>query len=770
MHFFAIAFLIGDLYIQTLSKLPSYFMLVMMGIISFMIAISLRKLIRYYYLPLVFVLGMLWSTWYAHSILSWILPHEWEGKPIWIKGYIASLPVKTLFGSQFEFSLVEIKNQQNTFNGENTKIRLFWQNNRGPVRAGGQYELLVRLKRIHVTQNPGAFDFEAWALQKGMRATGYVVTHKNNKFLTQRWYHYPILQLRQHLQDKIEAQLPHSQTAPWLMALMVGERKGISQEDWQVLRNTGTNHLMAIGGLHIGILAGFIYYLVSWCWRRVPWLVLRLPVKQASMMIALLIAMVYSTLAGFSIPTQRASLMFVIVMLAMQIKRKINTWHAWSLAMSLVILFNPLTILTESFWLSFGALALIIYGMSGRLAAFDGWFKFGRMQWVIGLGLIPFTLVLFQECSLITFFANSVAVPWMEFLILPFCFLSILFIGVSPSITHALLCLADKSLTLLWFLLSSLAHFHGLTFQWAMPNVIIFFLMLFSLLLLLAPSGFKGRWLGCIGLLPLLFYKPVKPLLGDFWVTVLDVGQGLSVIVQTKQHLLIYDAGPKYANFNAGDSIIVPYLRTLSVSRIDKLVISHGDNDHTGGIKPIVTAYPVKQVMTNNPAALTPLLSNAAPCLAGQTWTWDQVEFTFLHPTENNEYQGNNSSCVLRIDNGQHRLLLSGDIERKGEEDLLKRLPEELATYILIAPHHGSKTSGLSAFIAKVHPHIVVYSTGYRNRYHFPHAMIVSAYQKIQAIQLDTMETGAIQFKIERNIKNISFDLYRISHKRYWMD
>ncbi len=722
---------------------------------------SLRIFTRYYYLPLVFAAGLLWSTWYASHLLTWSLPKELEDKPIWVTGYIASLPVNNPFGTRFEFALDTINTK--------SKIRLLWHEHPQPLKVGEKYKLLVKLKRIHAPQNPGTFDFEAWALQKGIRATGYVLANSQSKLLSHDWYHYPIDQLRQQLQTKLQSHLPKSNTAPWLMALMIGERNGIAQEDWQILRNTGTNHLMAIGGLHIGILSGIIYYIVSWFWRTIPGLVLMLPAIQAGAYSALITALIYSSMAGFSIPTQRACLMLSVFIFALLSRKKIHAWHAWSLALCLVLMCNPLNILTESFCLSFGTIALIIYGMSGRLVPTGFWWKWGRVQWVIAIGLIPMTLVLFQECSFISFFANSIAIPWLEFFILPFCFLGCIFLFFSSSLAQILLFIADKSLAMLWTILTWFSHLHLLSFQLAMPNQIILIVTLFGLLLLLAPAGVPGKCLGFIWLMPLLCYKPIAPALGDFWITLMDVGQGLAIVVQTKKHTLIFDAGPRFSNqYNAGESIIIPYLHTMGTQQIDKLVISHGDNDHIGGAQAVLNAFPVIDIQTSVPEKFKN--NNKSYCLDGQKWKWDQVNFAFIYPTMDTLHDGNNSSCVLRIDNGEQSILLTGDIEKKAEIKLLNHPDLKLKSNIIVVPHHGSKTSGLSAFIASISPQFALYAIGYRNRYHFPHKSVVNEYTKINTIQLNTVEHGAIRFEIKRNKDILPTELYRLSHKRYWMD
>ena len=761
---FTLIFLLADLLVQTRATLPSYFFLSCILFISLILWLKLKT--RWSYLFPAFALGLCWTTWHAVSLLAWQLPKDCEGRPVLITGNIASLPSKDHWQERFVFSLKTLQCPNQLIN-KTTHIRLSWRDNKTPIRVGDEWQFLVKLKRIHSTQNPGAFDFEAWALQKGLRATGYVVPSKDNQYLAHHRFLYPIDQFRQTLQQRIIANLPNSKTAPWLMALMIGERNNIASADWQVLRNTGTNHLMAIAGLHIGIMAGFIHLLVSWGWRRFPALLLRVPANQAGACGALFVAVIYSAVAGFSIPTQRACLMLMVFSAALLSRRRINPWSSWSLALFLVLLINPLSVLQESFWLSFGTIALIIYGMRGRLAPSGIWWKHGRVQWVIGVGLIPLSLLMFQECSLVSVVANSIAIPWLGFLILPFCLLSDVLLLISPKAAFFILLIADKSLAGLWVVLTWFSNLHFAVWTQVVPNHWILLISVIGFLILLQPAGLPGRWLGVLWILPLILFRYERPAIGELWLTLLDVGQGLSVVLQTNSHLLVYDAGPRLNDsFDMGESVVLPFLHRLGTRKIDMLVISHGDNDHIGGAPALLRALPVDAIRTSVPLKLPS--PNTKHCLAGTSWEWDKIRFSFLYPTMNDMGDGNDSSCVLLVEQGNTRILLTGDIEKPAENNLLERMPERLTATILIAPHHGSKTSGQKKFVYAVHPAYVLYATGYRNRYHFPHPSVVKTYETIGAKQLETATNGAITIKLEKTMQQpVS---YRVTLKQYWWD
>jgi competence protein ComEC len=819
MNKYIILFLLGDLYLQTFASLPSGFelgawiflsglclfliILIRLNILTAFISSQSKNKMTFlnnkkYFNKLTFsffafCMGFIWSVYCACSLSSWFLNKENESKPILASGSISSLPSPGRFGKNFEFHLDKLRYQSSPSKIEypNALIRLTSPEKLSlKLIPGDKWQFLVHLKRIHGVQSPGAFDYEAWAFQKGIRASGTILDSQSNILLSQAWHKNPIAKLRQALQEKILLHSPHSTTSPWLMALMIGERNGITQNDWQVLRNTGTNHLMAIGGLHIGILAGFAYSLASWLWRRFPALMFVMPAQQLASYAALLTVIIYSSLSGFLIPTQRASIMLTIFISTVLVNRKINPWNAWSLALFFVLIINPMSVLNESFWLSFGTIALILYGMSHRLSPSGLWWKWGRVQWVIGVGLIPLSLALFQECSLASFLANSIAIPWLAFTILPLCFLSTLLILFLPSFASLLLLLADKSLSLLWLILSWIAQLPFSIWHLAIPNNFILIAMITGFVLLLLPAGFSGRYFGLIWIMPALLYQVSQPKPGEYWVTVLDAGQGLSVVVQTAKHILIYDAGPKLdASLDMGESVVLPYLRMIKSNKIDSLVISHGDNDHIGGAQAILKNHPKTKVFSSVPDKMVKIFDSLGMhpdkndlsvnesfnrqvnfCKANYTWIWDNIQFSFLYPFDYNSNLGNDGSCVLLIDNGKHKILLSGDIEKFAEKELLLRTPEKLKADMIIAPHHGSKTSGLKQFIAAVNPEYVVYATGYRNRYHFPHQSVVASYEKLQVKAINTADSGTLQFKFTQNELIDPPEWHRAKHKKYWFE
>lgn len=757
----SLAFLLGVLLLQCFSQLPAKYWI---GILL-LIAIILPFFKKPGKLITVFILGFTWCLWYAHHQLNWQLPKDLEGKTIQVSGYIASLPNYSDHRISFLFFAKKIQDENHS-EPVNHLIKLSWMKYNNNLKVGDKWRLTIRLKKIHGSLNPGGFDYEAWAFQEDIRGSGYVMNKEKNILIDSHWYHYTLDRFRQFLQKKIENNLPKSNTSPWIEALILGERHNISQTNWEVLRNTGTNHLMAIAGLHIGFMAAFTHRLALFGWSRFRCLTLLLPAQQAAAIASLMLALIYSALAGFSIPTQRACIMLTVFLVTVLLRRKIVAWQTWSAALFSVLLINPLSVLTESFWLSFGSVALIIYGMSSRLSIKNLWWKWGRVQWVIAVGLIPFGIWLFHQSSLIGFIANSIAIPWVGFLLVPLCLIGCFTLLISTKLGGIILLFADKLLSVLWGILSYFSHLTWGSWHQVMPNHYALITACIGMSLLLLPSGFPGRYLGIIWLLPLVLYHPITPAAGEIWLTLLDVGQGLSVVVQTQKHILIFDAGPRLSeNFDMGESVVNPFLYTLNTKKIDRLVISHGDNDHIGGSKAILNRFPVVSIQTSVPTMFTPY--PASYCLQGESWEWDNVRFDFLYPPKEELNEGNDSSCVLRVTTGKEHILLTGDIEKAAEKYLVDNNYQQLSSQILIAPHHGSKTSAQDSFLQAVNPQYVLYGVGYRNRYHLPNESVVKKYTAMGVRQLDTVTGGAIRLAVTKNnIQSIS--QFRIDNRRYW--
>ncbi len=759
-----IAFLAGILALQQFKELPELHWLAL--ILPLMTAVVY---FRYCCFKLILggLAGFVWAWISAHWLLAQALPANIEGKNIVITGYIAAVPTYKHHLWQFEFDI-----KQASFEGQAVTlpehVRLNWHGQVPKLSAGDQWRLIVRLKRPHGFMNPGGFDYEQWLFSHRIRATGYVRPDGDNTLLSSRVMDYPVQRLRQHLQGRLVSLLPDHPMQGVVSALILGIRDNISPQQWQLFRQTGTNHLVAISGLHIGLVAGLVFVLVRWGWARMGRLALRLAAPKAAAIAALMAASVYAALAGWSLPTQRAMIMVAVALLAVLYKRHIQPSYGLAVALGLVLLHDPLAVLSPGFWLSFGAVGLIFLGMQGRRNGVPWWDKWFRVQWIVGLGLLPLLLLFFQQSSLVSPLANFVAVPVVSLLVVPLLLIGILLSGIFLPVGRGLLELGAGLLDYLTDLLAFLGQPGFATWTGIVPDIpALAFSVLGIVFLLFVPLG-RGRWLGIIFLLPLLFQKQDVPADGEIYFTLLDVGQGLAAVVQTRNHTLVFDTGPRFSpEFDTGAAVLIPFLRSRQIQRLDTLVVSHGDNDHIGGADSLLAAIPVGQVYTS----AQPLLDDnrAIACRQGQHWQWDGVQFNVLHPGAGDlQMKENNQSCVLAVAGRYGSVLLPGDIEQEAERRLIEKYPGKLKSTILVAPHHGSKTSSSQAFIDAVKPDYVFFPTGYRNRFHFPNHNIVLRYQQAGIGLYDTAHEGAISFKLAEDPQSIGPLFFRQSALRYW--
>jgi competence protein ComEC len=533
-----------------------------------------------------------------------------------------------------------------------------------------------------------------------------------------------------------------------------------------LLLSTGTNHLLAISGLHIGLVAGLVYFLVLRIWSLAGRLCLNWPAPRVAAIAAIGAGCGYAMLAGFSVPTQRAAIMLCVVMGAVLLNRAKRAVHTLSLALMVVLIWDSLAVLSAGFWLSFAAVALIFYAIVGRLSEQRPWWHWGRIQWVLAIGLLPLTLILFQRVSLVAPIANLFAVPWVGLLIVPLTLMGSLSAMVSSAVGEWVLGVASTLLDVLWIVLDWLAavpmaQWHHLPPSWALWPAIP------GLILLLAPRGWPGRWLGLVLFSPLVLSSPPKPISGNYWATLLDVGQGLSMVIKTQNHTLVYDTGARFSEyFNAGEAVVVPYLRARGIRTVDLLMISHGDNDHLGGTDAIMRQLKVARVLTSVPEQIDhPRIDQ---CVAGMRWQWDGVNFEILHPTAQWQGSGNDRSCVLSLQSAGGSMLITGDIEAKAEQRLIELYQDRLASDIMLIPHHGSSSSSTSDLLAQVAPGLALLSVGSRNRFHLPAQQVLGRYEALGARVLDTANLGAIEISVGLGRGIGLRPGFRQSDKRYW--
>jgi competence protein ComEC len=438
------------------------------------------------------------------------------------------------------------------------------------------------------------------------------------------------------------------------------------------------------------------------------------------------------------------------------------------LAVIATLMIDPLAVLATGWWLSFWAVSMIFYNTSGRFGDNGLWYKLTRLHIMLAVGMLPLLLVCYQQASLVAPLANIIAVPWVSLLVVPTALVGTLLLFISTTAGELVLNLATGLMDTLWPCLTWLAGLDFALLNQHQPLSWTLLPAIAGLSLLFAPRGFPGKWLGLVLLLPMLAAGPPAPALGDVWLTLLDVGQGLSTVVRTRGHTLVYDAGPSYSpGFDTGRTVVVPYLRSQGVVRIDKLVVSHGDNDHIGGVPSLLKAYPVADVEAGIPELLT--MRKAWQCRRGEHWRWDGVDFSVLHPDKRRYRKGNNASCVIRIEaRGGRRILLTGDIEAEPERRLLQSSRDRLPVDVLVVPHHGSLTSSSPAFVETVRPDYALFPTGYRNRFRFPREPVVDRYRKAGSVLLDTALQGAITVRLPSGGLPPEAESFRCSHRHYW--
>ncbi len=735
-------------------------------------------------------LGFYLAAWQAGQRLAITLPDEWQSRDIEVIGVVAELPRNGQQGLRFGFDVEKILTPQASV-PPHIYLSTYYEKPATPLalHAGERWRLTLRLKQPHGSSNPHGSDFEVWALENNVRAVGYLNNKADNVRLAALadGFNYRIETWRETVRDKFNATLGSAPYAGVLSALTIGDQSSISQAQWQVFTRTGVNHLMSISGLHITMLASLGFALTYWLWRRSTRLTLFLPARKAAALIALLVAFGYALLSGFAVPAQRTVYMVAAVAAALWLNRNFSLGQILSIALLGVLIPDPWAVLSPGFWLSFGAVALILYVTANRLKPEHWLVEYGKVQWAMTIGLIPMLLALFQQVSLVSPIANAFAIPLVSLVVVPLALLgAVLPLDAPLWLAHSVM--GWTMVLLEW--LNSLPQ--AVWTQHAPPPWSIVAGML-GVLWILLPRGFPARWLGFLLLLPMFLNAPESPAQGSVRLIIFDVGQGLAVAAQTQHHALLYDTGPDFSDgADSGNRILIPSLRAMGISKLDGLILTHDDTDHTGGAASVMQAMPIGWLSSSLPdghplikqlairqsqqttlAKSLVMLQPAADkrrCTDGQSWQWDGVQFEILHPDSASyaaeKIRKNNRGCVLRISIGNRHILLAADIEKESEQQLLKEHTDKLPATLLVVPHHGSKTSSTDEFIAAVRPGYAVFTVGYLNRFGHPKQEVVQRYADSGSTLLRSDMDGAIL--VEMNAQGLQVERYRKTHRRYW--
>jgi len=571
-----------------------------------------------------------------------------EGIDLEVTGQIVSIPSIQARSTRFDFLIHEASRT----NGSELiivpkKVRLNWYGKVPELQLGESWQLRVRLKRPWGFANPGSFDYEKWLFEHEIRATGYVRGKGVAKRLDVTGFRQPSHFIRAWLNQQLQ-QASSGKNTSVIKALALGEKSDMSPQRWKVLTETGTNHLLAISGLHVGLVSGFIYFLILQVWKLSEALCLRIAAQRVAAIGAIFASVLYALLAGFSIPTQRAMLMATVVFMAVYFCKSLRPWSILSIALFCVLVWEPFSVLAIGFWLSFLAVALIIFTISGKQNNQSWLLRLVRVQWVLALGLLPVTLIYFQQAAWVSPLANFFAVPWVSFVVVPLVLLGSGLLVISEVLGAWVLQGASYSIDVFWWVLNYLHNIPYAKWSHSTPNWALLPAAL-GVVLLLAPKGWPSKQISLVLLSPLLFAQQIPPTDGALKLSILDVGQGLATVLETERHVLVYDTGPNYSeSFNAGEAVIVPYLRDRGIDKVDMLIVSHTDKDHAGGLESVLTQLQVDRLVTSTPQRFQH--DDASLCRQGVIWKWDGVHFEFLHPNDNiHKLSQNHRSCVLLI-------------------------------------------------------------------------------------------------------------------------
>jgi competence protein ComEC len=774
--------------------------------------------------------GFCWAALRAELRLACALPLALEGRDLRVAGRVSGVPEPFSAGTRFLFKVEAVAAVAgealpvalDPAHFPRT-VQLSWYHPAPQLaeqlQAGRSWQLTVRLRRVHGSANPGGYDTERALLERDVRASGTVREAPAPLVRTDASLGgaaAPLAALerrRARMRVRIAQVLAAAPHAGVVLALATGVQAEISPEDRRRFALTGTSHLVAISGLHVSLVAGLLGWCTTRVWAlaaRLGWLLpLRLPAQQAGALAAVLGGGAYVALAGFGVPAQRAWWMLLAAALARlsRCETGVSTVLAWALAM--VVLVDPWAVAAPGFALSFGAVAALV-AASGRervrprprdgssegsrggaaraqgaphplrglaLAAGAHLGAALRVHGAVTLALAPLSVLWFAQLPLLSVPANLLAIPWVSFLVTPAALLSV----VLPAPLDAwTLHLAHGGVRWLAAYLDVWAALPWAVWRLPEPAPLPLGLALLGLLWWSMPRGWPLRhWAACLWL-PLLWPGGTGPARGEFRITVLDVGQGGATLVETRHHRLLFDTGSGPSAGDAGTRVVAPYLAARGYTALDLLVLSHGDSDHAGGAPAVWRALRVAHLRASLPPAhrlwqqaRQAGVAQAAPCHAGQQWQWDGVNFAFVWPAcAPDALAPNRTACVLKVWNGAHAALLSADIEAGAEQALLARSEAlegagALRADILLAPHHGSKTSSTAAFIAAIVPRHVVFQVGYRNRFHHPNAAVVARYGARAAQLYRSDRDGAVQFETAAN--GLDVQCYRTVHRRYWM-
>ena len=747
----ALSFLFGITPIIWLPFVKIYwlFPLFVCGVIA--LFLSQRSPKKYHYYSIIsFVLGFSYAIVAVENAQSHLLTFVPDNM-YWVEGEITNLPKIT--DKKATFAL-DVDKQSDELKLK--KILVNWYDSSDNLQTGQKWKLKLKLKPIHGVRNPGSFDYSKWLFRNGYSATASV---KDSQLLTNSTLGLfsKINRLRENVAHFIDDHFISLRVKSLLKALVIGDKREISYKDSQLFQQTGAAHLIAISGLHIGLVA-FFGLIIG---RLIFYLIPSEHVNQFKYeaFFAILLGLFYALMAGLSIPTIRALVMVAVFSLAHVFKTKITNWQAWASALVIVLIMDPLSVLDLGFWFSFMAVAVLMFGFSNRKQSLLKVTVFIKAQIFILVGLLPLMAIFFHQINLLAPLTNFIVLPLVSFLLIPLLFLSLM-VSIFNNFLSSIMFSSVEILVEVFFkLLEDLSRLNGLILPLPQLTFSQILVLVSIVMLLLLPKLFRWRFIIIIFLVGFLFIPAPKLMVDDFDVNLLDVGQGLSIVITTKNHTMVFDTGARYdSGYSYAASVVVPFLNSKAINYVDYLVLSHKDNDHAGGAGMLIEKYTNVNILD--------VLGVNGSCKSPKTWQWDGVNFSVLSPFELTPYLGNNSSCVIKISSPNGSVLLTADIEEPVEYRLVNNDPNSLKSDVLIVPHHGSKSSSSDDFLTLVNPKVALNSSGFANQFNHPHPKIKKRYKSKNITFLDTQKSGMITVKFRK--EEIQFYEERMDFMHVW--
>ncbi|MEX2497226.1 MAG: DNA internalization-related competence protein ComEC/Rec2 [Woeseia sp.] len=658
------------------------------------------------------------------------------------------------------------------------RIRLSWYDAPEMPQLGETWRLQVKLKRPRGLANPGGFDYELWLARQRIGATGYVVNSSANgrvEGIAADTLKDTRAALRKRLADRITALVGDNDAQAVLLAIAVGARHRISQVQWQRYAVSGTSHLMAISGLHIGLAAAGAWFLfralLSPFCHRANSRILAIPGAMA-------VALLYTEISGFAVPARRAMLMALLVSGAVLFRRQLAPDRIIAVSCLAVFCTDPLAIHAPGFKLSFGAVGILLWRarqrrlLRGTESAFARLVLAARdlfaLQFVLLFGLFPLTALIFGRVSWLAPAINLLVLPLFNVLTVPSVLLGLVLDGPLAFAGDLLIRFAWQSVQWILRIVEPASDWPPATQYTAALTGLMLPVVLLSAVWALAPPGFPGRRLAWVAAVSALLYKTPHPPPGCVELAVLEVGQGLATVLRSAGRVVVIDTGPSFrGGSDSGERVLVPWLRSAGIRRVDLLLVSHSDDDHAGGTASLLEAYEVTQISVGE--KLEWIARPQLQCRSGQAWLWNGVRFSFIHPGRYPLQSNNNASCVLEVTIGAHSILFTGDIESPVENHLVRSgvlSPVDIA----VVPHHGSRTSSRPAFVDALRPAVAIVSAGYGNRWGFPKEDVVARWQEAGARVMNTATSGAIHYRVCADSGIHLVSEHRRQQKRYWHD